>query len=129
MRTLLKITLALAIGTPLYGQASVLTWHNDNLRTGQNLQETALTPANVNATNFGKLFTLSVDQRVDAEPLYVPGLVIPGQGTHNVLFVVTEHGSVYAFDADTGTQLWQVSLLLTGEVPSDDRGCGQVTPE
>jgi hypothetical protein len=123
------LLIAGAARAPLYGQASVLTWHNDNFRTGQNLQETALTPANVNASTFGRLFTIAVDQRVDAEPLYVPSLVIPNQGTHNVLFVVTEHDSVYAFDADTGTQLWHVSLLLSGELPSDDRGCGQVTPE
>ena len=113
----------------LHGQASVLTWHNDNFRTGQNLQETILTPANVNSTNFGKLFTLSVDGRVDAEPLYVPSVSIPNQGIHNVLFVVTEHDSVYAFDADTGAPLWQTSLLLSNEIPSDDRNCGQVSPE
>ena len=133
MWSILRLATALwmagALRANLYGQASVLTWHNDNARTGQNLQETALTPANVNASTFGRLFTLAVDGRVDAQPLYVPGLVVPSQGMHNVLFVVTEHDSVYAFDADTGTQLWRVSMLLTGEVPSDDRGCGQVTPE
>ncbi len=111
------------------GQPSVLTWHNDNARTGQDLQETQLTRANVNASSFGKLFTIPADGLVDAEPLYVPGLAIPGQGVHNVLFVVTEHDSVYAFDADTGAQLWQVSLLQAGEETSDDRGCSQVTPE
>jgi hypothetical protein len=129
LRLAAALWIAGAASAALYGQASVLTWHNDNLRTGQNLQETALTPANVNASTFGRLFTISVDQRVDAEPLYLPALVIPGQGIHNVLFVVTEHDSVYAFDADTGTQLWHVSLLLMGELPSDNRGCGQVTPE
>ncbi len=66
---------------------------------------------------------------MDAQPLYVPSLAIPSQGTHNVLYVVTEHASVYAFDADTGASLWHVSLLLSGEQTSDDRGCGQVTPE
>src|SRR5712692_3236307 len=99
-----------AAGANLYGQASVLTWHNDNARTGQNLQETALTPASVNASTFGRLFTIAVDGKVDAQPLYVPGLAIPAQGLHNVLFVETEHDSVYAFDADTGTQLWNVSM-------------------
>jgi hypothetical protein len=113
----------------LHGQVSVLTWHNDGFRSGQNLQETALTPANVNSSTFGRLFTIAVDGKVDAEPLYVPSLAIPTKGTHNVLFVVTEHDSAYAFDADTGTQLWQVSLLLTGETTSDTRGCSQVTPE
>src|SRR5258708_5626508 len=133
MRTLLWTAVALwmtgAARAPLCGQPNVLTWHNDNARTGQNLQETALTPANVSASTFGRLFTITVDGKVDAEPLYAPSLAIPNQGIHNVLFVVTEHDSAYAFDADTGTQLWHVSLLLAGEVPSDDRGCGQVTPE
>ena len=113
----------------LYGQVSVLTWHNDNARTGQNLQETALTPTNVNASSFGKLFGIAVDGKVDAQPLYVPAVAVPANGTHNVLYVVTEHDSAYAFDADNGTQLWHVSLLGAGEAPSDDRGCGQVTPE
>ena len=119
----------LGSATLLYAQPSVLTWHNDNARTGQNLQETQLTPATVNMSNFGKLFSLSVDGLVDAEPLYVPGLSIPSLGPHNVVFVVTEHDSAYAFDADTGVQLWHVSLLLSGEQTSDDRGCGQVSPE
>ena len=110
-------------------QTSVLTWHNDSQRTGQNLSETVLTPANVNASTFGKLFTLSVDGKVDAQPLYVQNLAIPGQGAHNALFVVTEHGAAYAFDADSGGPLWNVSMLQAGESPSDDRGCSQVTPE
>lgn len=108
--------------------AQVLTWHNDNARSGQNLNETALRPENVNATKFGKLFTISVDGKVDAQPLYVPSLAIGG-GVHNALFVVTEHDSAYAFDADSGTQYWHVSLLGNGESTSDTRGCGQVTPE
>jgi hypothetical protein len=114
----------------LWAQNGVLTWHNDAARSGQNLLETLLTPSNVKVANFGLLFTLSVDGLVDAEPLYVPEVTIPSQGTHNVLYVVTENDSVYAFDADTGgAYLWKVSLLLSGETPSDDRGCGQVTPE
>lgn len=113
----------------LCAQPSVLTWHNDNARTGQNLQETILTPSNVNQAAFGKLFTIAVDGKVDAETLYVPSLAIPGKGVHNVLFVQTEHDSSYAFDADTGSLLWQVSLLGASEVTSDPRSCGQVTPE
>jgi len=112
-----------------YRAVSVLTWHNDNARTGQNLHETILTPANVNAAKFGKLFTIPVDGKVDAQPLYVSSLSIPGNGTHNVLYVESEHDSSYAFDADTGALLWKVSLLGSGEGPSDDRSCGQVTPE
>ena len=72
---------------------------------------------------------LAVDGKVDAQPLYVRALTIPAKGTHNVLYVVTDHDSAYAFDADGGTLLKQVSLLGSGETPSDDRGCVQVTPE
>jgi outer membrane protein assembly factor BamB len=107
----------------------VLTYHNDNARTGQALSETILTPSNVNSTQFGKLFQVNADGKVDAQPLYASAVTIPSQGTHNVLFVATEHDSVYALDADSGTQLWKVSLLPAGETPSDDRGCGQVSPE
>jgi len=107
----------------------VLTYHNDNARTGQALSETILTPGNVNSTQFGKLFQVNVDGKVDAQPLYASAVTIPRQGTHNVLFVATEHDSVYAFDADSGAQLWKVSLLAASEATSDDRGCGQVSPE
>ena len=116
-------------GGILHAQTNVLTWHNDNARTGQDLHETILTPSNVNSRTFGLLGVLSVDGKVDAQPLYVQGVTIPGQGVHNVLYVATEHGSLYAFDADTRAQLKQVSLLGASEVPSDDHGCGQVTPE
>jgi len=106
----------------------VLTYHNDNARTGQNLSETILTPATVGSTRFGLLRVLAVDGLVDAQPLVVAGLSVGG-GMHNVLYVVTEHGTVYAFDADDGTQLVKRSLLGSGETTSDNRGCGQVAPE
>src|SRR6266853_455676 len=106
----------------------VTTYHNDNARTGQNLSETILTPSNVTVATFGKLFVIPVESKVDAEPLYVSAVTFPS-GTHNALYVATEHDSVYAFDADTGAQLWKVSMLESGETPSDDRNCGQVTPE
>ena len=105
----------------------VLTYHNDNTREGQNTQETILTTTNVASSTFGKVGFDSTDGKVDAEPLYVPGVTIGG-ATHNVLYVVTENDSAYAFDADSGAALWHVSTLGTGEVFSDDRGCGQVTP-
>ncbi|MGB6685624.1 MAG: hypothetical protein WBH24_18375 [Candidatus Acidiferrum sp.] len=113
---------------------NVVTYHYDNLRTGQNLNETILTPANVNSTTFGKLGAFTVDGLVDAQPLYLSAVAMPTVGTRNVLYVATENDSVYAFDADsvngnTGTFLWKVSLLATGETASDNRGCGQVTPQ
>jgi outer membrane protein assembly factor BamB len=107
----------------------VLTWHNDNARTGQNLKESVLTLQNVNSKTFGKLFVIHVDGKVDAEPLFVKGLQIPRYGIQNVLYVATEHDSLYAFNADTGSPLWHVRLLKAGETPSDNRGCGQVVPE
>ena len=107
----------------------VVTYHNDISRSGQNLKETILTTSNVNSSSFGKLFTMNVDGVIDAEPLYLSGVSIPGQGTHNVLYVVTENDSVYAFDADGGTLLWQVSLLQSGETPSGDFGCNQISPQ
>jgi len=111
---------------------SILTQHYDTARTGQNTTETVLTPANVNSTLFGKLFSLTVDGYVYAQPLYVPALVIPGNGTHNVLYVATEHDSLYAFDADTGSQLWKVSFLINGATtlsPSDVGDTQDINPE
>jgi len=125
----MRCGLAAVSVTLVEAQPAVLTWHNDNARTGQNLQETILTPSNVKAATFGRLTTIRVDGKVDAQPLYVPSLTIPGQGLHNVLYVATEHDSLYAFDADNFSQLLHVSLAGSGETPSDDRGCGQVTPE
>jgi hypothetical protein len=113
----------------LAAQVNILTYHNDRARTGQNMAETTLTPANVNSSTFGKLFLATLDGLVDAQPLYVSGLSLPNQGTHNVLIAATENDSMYALDADTGTTLWHTSLLATGETPSDNRGCAQVTPQ
>jgi hypothetical protein len=106
---------------------NVLTYHNDSGRTGQNLNETILTPADVNSSQFGKIGFLPVSGLVDAEPLYVSNLAVGG-AILNVTFVVTEQDLVYAFDADTFAQLWQTSVLGSNETPSDDRGCGQITP-
>ena len=107
----------------------VTTYHNDNARSGANTSETLLTLNNVNSSNFGKLFTVPVDAIIDAEPLYLSKVSIPGQGTHNVTYAVTENDTVYAFDADAGTILWKVSLLGPRETPSDDHGCGQISPQ
>ncbi|MGH9692201.1 MAG: pyrrolo-quinoline quinone [Candidatus Acidiferrales bacterium] len=113
---------------PMYNDVNVLTYHNDNARTGQYLNESVLTPRNVSAASFGKVGFLPVQGLVDAEPLYVEKLVI-NDTLHRVILVATEHDLVYAFDADTFTQLWRVSLLGAREITSDNRGCQQVTPE
>jgi len=122
-------TVKLTVNTPAAGTANVLTYHNDNGRTGQNLNETTLTTANVNSSTFGKLGSLPVAGIVDAEPLYVSNLTVAG-APHNVVFVATEGDLVYAFDADTFAQLWKTSVLASGETTSDlVDGCGQVAPE
>lgn len=108
---------------------NVLTYHNGNARTGQNLDERILSPRNLTSSIFGKLFVIPVDGKVDAEPLYVRQLKIPHRGVESVLFVVTEHDSVYAFNAGTGNLFWRTRLLKPGETPSDPRNCSQVVPE
>ena len=107
----------------------VLTYHNDIARTGQNLNETILTTSNVTSATFGKVGLYPVDGLVDAQPLYVSTVAVPGKGTHNLLVAATEHGSAYVFDADTGSKIWQTSTLKAGETTSDTRSCGQVSPE
>ena len=109
--------------------ADVLTWHNDLARTGLNAREWALRPDNVNADEFGKLFLTNLDGQVYAQPLIVSALNFPGWGVYNVLYVVTEHDSVYAIDADTGFLLWHVQLVGPGETPADTDECDPITPE
>ena len=115
-------------------QSQVLTAQYDNARTGAILTETKLTPANVNSRQFGKVFSLQVDGDVYAQPLYLPRVEIPGKGSHNVLFIATEHDSVYAFDADTaGEPLWRVNFLNAAAgvstVPARDVACPFIRPE
>jgi outer membrane protein assembly factor BamB len=110
--------------------ADVLTFHNDVARTGQDLSETVLTTTNVRTPTFGKVAFFTVDGKVDAQPLYLSNVSIPNQGMHSVLYVASEHGSVFAFDAATGQYLWNVSLMGAGESTSDTRGCDEaVSPE
>jgi len=113
--------------------AGVYTHHNDAARTGQNLQEYGLTPTTVNSSTFGQLFSCPVDGHVYAEPLWVANLTV-GTTTRNVVFIATQHDSVYAFDADSPSciQLWQVSFLGSGVTalsPSDINGNGDIVPE
>ena len=113
---------------PAAAGTDVTTYKYDLSRSGLNPSESALTLANVTAASFGLLRSLSVDGRVDAQPLYLSQLSVAGSA-RNVVFAATEHDSVYAFDADTGALIWQRSLLAAGESTSSDQGCGQITPE
>ncbi len=110
------------------GTTDVLTYHNDTMRTGQNLTETRLTTSNVSSATFGLLRTLGTDNPVDATPLVATQVMIGGSA-HNIVYVATERATVYAFDADSGVQLLRVSLLASGETPSDTHSCIQVQPE
>jgi len=112
------------------------TFHNDTFRTGQNVNETVLTTGNVNATQFGKRFSFPIDGYMYAQPLYVAGVSIPNQGIHNVVYVATEHDSVFAFDADglVTTPLWKTSFIDAGagvtSIPGGDVfTCGVIDPE
>jgi len=112
----------------------VLTYHNDNARTGANLNERILTPQNVNPEQFRKLFTYPVDGQVYAQPLYMSNVTIEGKGQRNVVFVATEHNSVYAFDADNYTDpLWHVNFNDEANgvtpVPTEDVLSGDLVPE
>ncbi len=118
-------------GGPLaMAQTNVTTYHYDNARSGQNTKETILTPLNVNSTKFGKKFSVFVDGQIYAQPLYMSNLTISG-GKHNVVFVATEHESLYAIDADAGTVYWHVSLLPVGgsTVTSSELGCTDISPQ
>lgn len=122
----LPVTVSLAV-TASPGVDAV-TYHYDVGRTGLNANETTLTASNVNSPGFGLLRMLATDGKVDAEPLVLSNLTVNGQ-QQNVVFVASEHDSVYAFNADTGAQLWKTSVLGANETTSGDHGCGQISPE
>jgi len=129
-RITLGVFVLLAALAPVPALAGdVLTYHNDLSRTGQNLNETILTTSNVNFNSFGLLFTMKVDSNIDAQPLYVSGVTIGGV-SRNVIYTETENDSAYAFDADTGAQLWKVSAKMTGEIAPSGRtlNCNQIGP-
>ena len=117
----------------LAAEAQMTTSQVDNARTGAYLHETTLKPQNVNPRQFGKIFTLKVDGDVYAQPLFLSGVEIPGKGRHDLLFVATEHDSVYAFDAygKPSTPLWQVSFLKDGAttLSQGDTQCFFIRPE
>ena len=123
---------------PLTAQMSVLTYQYDTSRAGANLNESVLTKANVTVGRFGKLFSYPADGYIYGQPLYLPGVPVPQKGVHDVVFVATEHDSVYAFDADTNAgpnsaPLWHVSFINPGAgvttVPYLDTSCSQIYPE
>jgi hypothetical protein len=115
----------------------ILTNRGDNARTGLNANETVLTPSIVTSSSFGLVYNNPVDGQVYAQPLYVSNQLIivngQSQGTHNVLYVATEHDSLCAFDADTGVLYWKTSLLPTGESPvqanDPNINCSDLVPE
>jgi len=131
---------ALADAHPVAAQlVSVTTYHNDNSRRGLNEKETILTHANVNPNQFGKLFSYKTDGYSYTQPLYLPGVNIPGLGVHNIVYVATEHDTIYAFDAD-GNQginrqpLWQRSFIdpargITTVASQADTNCSDLVPE
>ncbi|MBZ5679637.1 MAG: hypothetical protein LAO24_05995 [Acidobacteriia bacterium] len=136
----LVVSLLLSIGIFLVSsssaQVSVTTQRYDNSRSGLDLSESLLNPTNVNSTTFGRLFSQPVDGAIVGHPLFLPGISIPGLGTHNVVYAATMHDSVYAFDAASNSgsnaqPLWHVSFTNAGagvtSVPIADQACGKVT--
>jgi uncharacterized protein (TIGR03437 family) len=135
----LLVAFILILPRLLHSQASLTTHRNNLARSGENLQENVLRPANVKPDQFGKLFSQPVDGQVYAQPLYLPFISIPGKGIHNVVFIATAHDTVYAFDAEStdgpnASPLWQVTLadVNAGERPAnvaDVLGCNSMIPE
>lgn len=122
------VALTVQAAVPAATAPDVITYHYNTMRNGVNTQETILTPTNVTSTTFGKVGFFTADGKVDAQPLFLANLTVSGQ-SHNVLYMASEHGTLYALDADTGSQLWKTSVIPSGESTSDDHGCSQITSE
>lgn len=134
-RPLFWIQFLLLFGISMaHAESAVTTWHYDNAHTGVNAKETTLTPQNVTVEKFGKLFSRPVDGAIIGQALYLPEVLVPGKGTHNVVYVATMHDSVYAFDADSAAgsnsePLWHRSFLVNDAttVPISLQGCEPTT--
>ena len=125
MKTLQRGWILAFVSVCAHAQVDVLTQHNDNSRTGVNLRETALTPANVNKTQFGMLFKRPVDDQLYTQPLVVTGVNVGG-GTRDLVYVTTVDNSVYAFDAndsEASLPVWHVNFGMPANVNSTDFGC------
>ncbi len=124
------LIVCVALLSPSFAQLPFATSRGDNARDAANTNETLLTPANVNQNSFGHLFSVPVDYVVMGQPLYMPAVNIPGQGAHNVVYIVTQADSVYAIDADSGAQLWWVNFtdpaqgITTAQVADHTLPCG-----
>ena len=116
---------SLTIASATSNELDVPTWHYDTARSGLNSSETALTPTSVNSTTFGKYGIMPTDGAIDAQPLYISGVTVDTQ-VHNVLFLATENDAVYAWDAVSGTHLWQASALGANETAADNQGCSEL---
>lgn len=125
----LPLFVCMALLSSTFAQVIVSTSRGNNSRDGANTQETLLTPANVNKNGFGHLFSVPLDYVVMAQPLYIPNVNISGT-VHNVIYVVTQADSVYAIDAETGTQLWWVNFtypaqgIVTAQTSNKTLPCG-----
>ena len=122
-------TAALQLSVATAPVPDVTTFHYDNTRQGQNTQETILNLANVNATTFGKTGFYATDGKVDAQPLFAANVPVNATTTESLVYVASEHDTVYAFSPATGQQVWSTSVLGAGEQTSDPHNCGQISPE
>jgi hypothetical protein len=124
------LMIVLALPSFSLAQLPYPTSRGDNARDGANTQETVLTLSNVNVNSFGHLFRVPIDYVALAQPLYMPKVKFPTQGTHNVVYVATQADSVYAFDADNGAKLWSVNFtnpaqgITTAQLADHTLPCG-----